>query len=46
MQTPPADSTLFLALSENERAHTVIFGTSSNLSSSRTLQTTTAILSP
>jgi hypothetical protein len=46
MTVPPAASTLFLALSENERAHTVIFGTSSSLSSSRTLQTTTATLSP
>ena len=46
MQTPPAAVNLLLALSENERAHTVIFGTSSNLSSSKTLHTTTATLSP
>ena len=44
MQEPPAATTLLLAASEKERAQTVIFGTSSNLSSSNTFETTTAIL--
>ena len=44
MHCPPAAKILLLADSEKERAQTVIFGTSSNLSSSRTLHTQTAIL--
>ena len=43
MQDPPAARTLLLAPSEKERAQMVIFGTSSNLSSSNTLDTQTAI---
>jgi len=43
MHEPPASSILNLAYSEKARAQTVIFGTSKNLSSSRTLQTHTAI---
>ena len=45
MQVPPAALILLLAESEKDSAQTVIFGQSSNLSSSRTLQTTTATLS-
>ena len=45
MHEPPAASILFLAYSEKARAQTVIYGTSKNLSSSRTLQTHTATLS-
>ena len=45
MHVPPASSSLLLASLENERAHTVIFGTSNKRSSSRTLQTTTVTLS-
>ena len=44
MHDPPAAMILLLADSENERAQTVIFGTSSSLSSSNTLETQTAIL--
>ena len=44
MHDPPAARILLLADSEKERAQTVICGTSSNLSSSNTLETQTAIL--
>ena len=44
MQDPPAARILLLAESEKERAQTVIFGQSSSLSSSKTLETQTAIL--
>ena len=45
MQFPPAATILALASSEKDRAHTVIFGKSNNLSSFKTLHTQTAILS-
>merc|ERR1712183_122758 len=45
MQLPPAATILALAVSENDNAHTVIFGKSSYLSSFKTLHTQTAILS-